>query len=83
MPVESDVKGNDLVRNSELPGGEVVSLMHVGPYDQLDTAHEMIKTWMSEQGRESKADPWEVYITDPEEEKDSAKWETLVRWPIK
>lgn len=83
LPVNSDIEGNDRVKNSELPGGEVVSLLHIGSYDQLDTAHQMLKTWIKEQGREENGAPWEVYITDPEEEKDSAKWETLVRWPIK
>ncbi len=82
FPVKEPVAGNEVVRAAELPGGEVASVLHRGPYDSLDQTHELLKHWIDGQGRVPAGAPWEVYLTDPGEESDATKWETLVRWPV-
>jgi effector-binding domain-containing protein len=34
------------------------------------------------QGRRPASTMWEVYLTDPEEEPDPARWRTEVYWPV-
>lgn len=71
------------VRAGELPGGEVATTWHVGPYDGLAQAYGALQAWMSANGREPRGAPWEVYWSDPQQEPDPAKWKTEVIWPIR
>jgi len=64
----------------ELPGGEVASTWHAGPYDTLGKAYTALGAWMAEQQRRAAALPWEVYWTDPEEVPDQSLWRTEVVW---
>ena len=83
FPVSTAITGDERIVATELPGGQVVSTMHVGPYDTLSQAFEALETWFKEQGREMGGAPWEVYWTDPGEEPDPARWRTEVVWPIR
>lgn len=66
----------------ELPGGEVVSTIHVGPYEMLPQAHDALDEWMRANGRKSRSPQWEVYWTDPGQEADPWKRRTELVWPI-
>ncbi len=35
VPVHSEVKSDDRVQHAQLPAGEYVTMLHVGPYDGL------------------------------------------------
>ena len=66
------------VQPAVVPGGEVASLWHVGPYQELGASHERLDAWIAAQGRQQGDGRWEVYWTDPGEEPDPAKWRTEV-----
>jgi len=83
FPVKLAIQAEGDVIPGLLPGGEVAALVHIGPYDTLDQSHEVLKTWIKEQGRESAGDPWEIYVTDPQKKEDPSKWETVIHWPLK
>ena len=50
---------------SELPGGRVVTVTHVGPYDQLKGTWDGIMAWVQSEGLTLNGAPWEVYVDDP------------------
>jgi effector-binding domain-containing protein len=82
IPVTTKIKGNERVKASSLPGGEVVAGMHIGPYHELTRTHEALMKWMAEKKLEAAGGPWEIYWTDPGLERDPAKWRTEIVQPI-
>ncbi len=83
IPVESPLPEGGRVRAGELPGGRVVTTVHVGPYEKLPEAHDALHVWMREHGHAPDGPQWEYYLTDPGEEPDSSRWRTELVWPIR
>lgn len=82
MPVIKPQPGEGRVVAGELPGGAVVSTIHVGPYEGLPSAHDALDAWIRNNGKKSRGPQWESYITDPGEEPDPHKRETELLWPV-
>jgi effector-binding domain-containing protein len=90
VPVRVGVEGDEQVRAAVLPGGRYVSLLHIGPYDQLIAANAALQKWAEERGvtfdswDTARGSEWrsrfESYITDPSAEPDPSKWETEVAY---
>lgn len=78
IPVATPFTDAPPVHAGVLPGGEVASLWHIGPYQDLGASHERLDAWIAAQGRQQGEGRWEVYWTDPGEEPDAAKWRTEV-----
>jgi effector-binding domain-containing protein len=90
VPVAEGVSGDESVRFDVLPSGRYVTLLQVGPYDQLVSANAALQTWSEDQG--IVFDSWETeegsawrgrvehYLTGPSDEPDSAKWKTEVAY---
>ena len=49
------------VRPVDVPGGEVATTTHVGPYAGLGGAHDAIQAWCRDQSRALGGVSWEVY----------------------
>jgi effector-binding domain-containing protein len=56
--------------------------MHVGPYDTLHETYSAMQAWIVSQERRPSSFMWEVYLTDPEQEPDPARWQTEIYWPV-
>ncbi len=82
IPVTSKVAGEGRVKPSILPGGEVVSGIHMGSYHELSRTHAALAEWISAEGLTPLGGPWEIYWTDPGLERDPAKWRTEVVQPV-
>jgi len=82
FPVGPGAAGEGRIQPMALPGGKVVTGMHVGPYDKLVDSYNAMTAWMKENGHEPAGRMWETYLTDPDVEKDSAKWMTQMFWPV-
>jgi effector-binding domain-containing protein len=50
----------DVVR-SATPAGLAASVVHLGPYQQLGTAHRAIRDWCSAHGHQLAGPNWEIY----------------------
>lgn len=83
LPVPRPLPSEGRVAAGTLPGGEVASTVHLGPYDKLPDAHDALHVWLQEHRRDSAGPQWEVYWTDPGHEPDPTKWKTELMWPIK
>lgn len=85
MPISSKPAGTPPAGISVLDfkGGTAVKADYYGDYMKAVVAHQAIDKWMTANGFVANGAPWEVYVTDPMAEKDTAKWLTEVIYPIK
>ena len=61
---------------------ELHCLSDFGPYELTAKAHTAIHEYIGAHNKKIIGAPWEVYVTDPGLEKDTAKWETDVYYPV-
>lgn len=61
---------------SELPGGRVGVLSHVGPYDELPQAWERLLAWVAAESRTPGPRFGEIYVTEPGPQTDPATLRT-------
>ena len=74
---------DDEIGATELPGGELATYLHVGPYPDLGQAYQAIESWFAESGRTPGGAPWESYVVGPDQVgQDPSRLETLVCWPV-
>lgn len=81
VPVRAPMADQGEVKASTLPGGPAVVCLHVGPYDDLADSWRAIKTWVEQNGKVSRAPPWEEYLDDPGVVP-QAECRTRIVWPI-
>jgi effector-binding domain-containing protein len=81
FPVSNQVEGDGRVAPFTLPGGKIVSAMHIGPYEKLAESYMAMQDWMGKNHLKPAGHMWEVYLSDPNKEKDSEKWLTAMYWP--
>lgn len=82
VQVSQPATGDADVKASTLPSGPAVSLLHVGPYEQLGEAHEALRSWVAENGKQPRGGPWEVYLNDPSQVPDPQQLQTQLIQPI-
>lgn len=63
-------------------GGRAATAIHVGPYDELGMAYRELEGWIDKQGLKTAAPPFDVYLNDPNEVEDPARFETELVWPV-
>lgn len=64
-------------------GGQAVKGINYGSYENLESTHGQIEKYIDFKGLQIIGAPWEIYVTDPEMEKDTTKWITEVYYPVK
>jgi effector-binding domain-containing protein len=83
-PVDKPVeKGKGRVRYEKIPPQEVMIAHYFGPYDKMAKAYWVLSQSIKEAGKHETAGPWEVYISNPMTEKDPAKLQTDIMFPVK
>ena len=93
VPVPAAVEGDDRVIAGVLPAGRYGTAIHVGPYDGLIGAVDDLLRWADSRGLEwdkssaGDGEHWncrlEIYLTDPSQEPDPARWETRLAFRLK
>jgi effector-binding domain-containing protein len=83
VPVAPDAKLPAKYKISQTPGGKAVKATHVGAYEKLEATYKDLDQYIAFKKIEMNGAPWEVYVTDPTVEKDTAKWVTEVYYPVK
>lgn len=82
FPVVSPMEGEGNVRCTEMPGGQMVTFKHVGPYDSVEQAYNTLSAWVDQHQYDVCADVFEVYLNDPAETPPE-KLETQIYFPVK
>ena len=80
--VAAPITAGDGIEPGELPGGDVATAIHSGPYEELPSSHQALVAWIASQGRQAAGAPWEEYVTDPVEGSDRATWKTVISYPL-
>jgi len=84
VPVDKKGKATGKVMAAELQKTAAAMADYYGPYDEkMQAAHDQLHAFIKAQGKEISGSPWEVYVTDPMEEKDPAKVLTKIYYPVK
>jgi len=86
VPLSEFPQGDERVKAGSFPSGKYLTARHTGPYHELPKSHMAMDSYAKQhdlkEGRVTgeKGQVWgtraELYITDPDEVKDSSKWET-------
>ena len=77
------IDGENEIQSVMSPGGKAVKAIYFGPYEDVSLVYRAIKQYMEVLKLEPAGNPWEVYVTDPMQEPDPAKRETIVYFPVK
>lgn len=80
VQVTGPFAGEGEIMLAETPAGEVVTVLHRGPYDQLGGAHDAIHAWRAANQRAFAGSSWEIYSDWSE---DPAKLETQVLYLLR
>jgi len=83
LPVAPGAKLPSKYPVMQTAGGRAVKAIHSGDYAKLEATHGEINKYIEFKKLEVSGAPWEVYVTDPYAEKDTAKWITEVYYPVK
>jgi effector-binding domain-containing protein/uncharacterized protein YndB with AHSA1/START domain len=83
LPVPDGAKVPAKYKLMQTSGGMAVKAINLGSYDNLGNTHGEIEKFISFKNLEIIGAPWEIYVTDPEMEKDTTKWITEVYYPVK
>lgn len=82
FPVASPIAADGDVEPFELPGGRVVTGVHVGPYEELERTYGELTAWARGEGHQLRGAMWESYLSDPSAQPDPSTWQTRIAWPI-
>ncbi len=61
------LEGEGDVRQGEIPTCKAVQCMHMGPYDEVGSAYEVMAMWIAEHGLQHAGPSFEFYLNDPQE----------------
>lgn len=64
----------------ELPAGTFATIMHVGPYETLETAYDALKEYIGAHDMTVTGPPREVYLSEPDTPPDQIR--TIIEFPV-
>jgi effector-binding domain-containing protein len=84
VPTRKEQPGNAAlgITAGELPAGPAIATVHQGAYERLPEAHDALARWARAHGKRAGGAAWEVFLTNPLQEPDVARWRTKVFLPL-
>jgi effector-binding domain-containing protein len=78
-------KGKDagVVKAVNYPEIEVIQAIHTGPYEDLQTSYNKLMEYIAVNQLMVTGEIFEIYFTDPSQEPDITKWQTLIAFPLR
>jgi effector-binding domain-containing protein len=83
FPVASNAKVPAKYKIMQTESSPAIKTVHKGSYDGLGNTHGQMVQYLELKNLEIIGAPMEIYVTDPEVEKDTSKWITEIYYPIK
>jgi effector-binding domain-containing protein len=81
-PVTKVTETSGEITELELSAGRVATAVYTGPYEGISAAWDELMSEISSRDEKSVEPCREEYLTDPSEEPDSSKWQTLLVQPL-
>ncbi len=69
FPVNQSDKGEGRIKPGQIPGGEIVTTIHTGPYDKLEGTYEKLMAFVKEKQLDVQEWMYEYYLNSPLEVK--------------
>ena len=82
MSIKESCAVSGRIRLEEIPAQQVVVADYFGPYDQTYQVYNALDKYIAQSHLKQSGGPWEIYITDPLQEPDTAKWQTQILFPV-
>ncbi len=71
------------IYSKEVKAGKAIVAHYYGAYEGLQKGYSAIMKYALDKKMALATAPWEIYVTDPMNEKDTAKWQTDIYFPVK
>ncbi len=82
IPVAKSGKNAGRIMYWENTAGNAVKCDYYGDYSNTGACHDAINKYITDKGKTINGSVWEVYVTDPGAEPDTAKWLTEIYYPV-
>lgn len=82
IPTDKPGKDAGNVKAGALKTGRAAVAHYYGAYDKMMPAYNQMQAYIKANNLKVNGPSWEVYITDPMTEKDTAKWQTDIYFPV-
>jgi len=83
IEIDGTIDNAEGFETGTIESGTAAMISHFGNYTNLPASYKIIMNWIEKEKYKTNGNSYEVYLTDPESEKDTAKWETRIYFPIK
>lgn len=82
IPVASAEKAGGRVRVVNYPEQKVALVHYFGSYEKTAPVYYVLDQYVKETGLKDAGGPWEIFVKGPDNERDTAKWETVIVFPV-
>ena len=83
IPIDSLTPVKDGLNCTLKESGKTVLIKYFGPYHSIQSAYKALQTCIKNRELTVTGPPWEEYVSNPNLESDSAKWQTNIYYPVK
>ena len=80
FPVGRELPGRAHIQAGEIPGGQVATCLHIGPYSEMEPAYAALTEWIKDNGYEATGVVYELYLNNPDE---TPPAQTQIVFPLK
>ncbi len=83
IPVASAEKAEGRARVVHYPEQKVALVHYFGSYEKTAPVYYVLDQYVKETGLLEAEGPWEIFVTGPDTGPDTAKWETVIAFPVR
>jgi AraC family transcriptional regulator len=62
---------------------DVIQAIHTGPYEELQTSYGKLMEYIALNQLKVTGEAFEFYFTEPSQEPDITRWQTMIAFPLK
>jgi hypothetical protein len=83
LPMSPESKFPPAYPPTQLYSGAAIRGIHIGDTRNIKKSHDEVKEYISYKNFQPNGIPWEVYVKDQRNERDSSKWIAEIYYPVK